>query len=295
MISAIIVTYYPSQESLSALLMALSSQVDNVFVIDNTPVESVISSPVLLTNVIFHPLGRNVGIAQAQNIGISMAKSHGAKDVILFDQDSIPSHQLVEALYAARDCAVKDGVNVAAVGPVHFDLDSGLPSRFVSAQRFTVKLVSPDFKSSYFMTDFIIASGSLIDLNVLDKVGTMEDKLFIDCVDIEWGYRAQAKGLVCIVAQNAKMDHKIGDKPLILFGRQITTHSPIRHYYFFRNVMLLLRRSYMPSGWKINVTLKSVVQAVIFTLFLAPRHLHFKYISKGFIDGILGRTGPYER
>ncbi|WP_200550481.1 glycosyltransferase family 2 protein [Kosakonia sp. LAM2021] len=295
MISAIIVTFYPQQNRLSALISALEGQVNNIFIIDNSPDDPAILLSMASSDVVVHPLGKNVGIAQAQNIGIKMSKERGAKDIILFDQDSIPSATLVSELLAARECAARDGVTVAAVGPVHFDLDSGLPSRFVRTQGLALKLIKPDFKSVWFIADFIIASGSLISLEVLEEVGLMCDELFIDCVDIEWGYRAQAQGLACVIAQGAKMDHKIGDKPLILLGRQITTHAPVRHYYFFRNVMLLLKRNYIPIGWKLNVSAKSLAQAIIFTLLLKPRYTHFKYIAKGFIDGILGRTGPYER
>ncbi|MEO3739821.1 glycosyltransferase family 2 protein [Kosakonia sp. WA-90] len=295
MISAIIITYLPERERVLSLASCLASQVDHVLIIDNSPVNSQFSLTSSLSKVVIHHLGRNVGIAQAQNIGIAKAKEWGSRDVILFDQDSVPSPTLVQDLLDARDIATRDGINVAAVGPVHFDLDSGSPSRFICAKALTLKLVTPDFKSAYFTADFIIASGSLISIEALDTIGLMENELFIDCVDIEWGYRARAKGRVCVVAQAARMDHKIGDKPLILFGRQITTHSPLRHYYFFRNVVLLLKRKYMPVGWKINVSVKSLMQAIIFTFFLSPRYMHFKYITKGFLHGILGRTGPYER
>lgn len=295
MISAIIITYFPDQSRVKILADCLAKQTKKVWIIDNSPSADTFRTVTFPSNVFVHHLCMNAGIAKAQNIAIEKAKAMGATDVVLFDQDSIPSPTLVRDLLAARNIAIQNGINVAAIGPVHYDTDTGSVSRFLRAHAISLEVFAPDFKTDYFITDFIIASGSLISIDVLDLIGLMEEDLFIDCVDIEWGYRARAKGLKCIVAQAARMDHKIGDEPLVLFGRKITTHSPLRHYYFFRNVTLLLKRKYMPLAWKLNISIKSILQTIVFVFFLSPRKAHLKHIAKGFIHGILGRTGPYEK
>ena len=42
--------------------------------------------------------------------------------------------------------------------------------------------------------DYLIPSGCLIPMSVLDKMGGMRDDLFIDYVDIEWGLLASHHG-----------------------------------------------------------------------------------------------------
>ncbi|MCV5831057.1 hypothetical protein OFN28_30780, partial [Escherichia coli] len=45
--------------------------------------------------------------------------------------------------------------------------------------------------------DHLIASGSLIPVDVFEKIGGMDDSLFIDYVDVEWSLRARYQGLRC--------------------------------------------------------------------------------------------------
>ncbi|MFA3760746.1 glycosyltransferase family 2 protein [Yersinia sp. 2466 StPb PI] len=291
MIYAVIVTFYPNTDTVANLLHLLAPQLNGIIIIDNTPSERVIDMGDIGSDISVVNLGENVGISRAQNIGIKLAEARGATDVILFDQDSLPSLSLIEDLLTARDQAINDGIDVAAVGPVHYDIDNRVPSKFLRTAKYNINLIPPDFTSAYLRADFIIASGSLISIPSIKEVGYMDETLFIDCVDIEWGFRALKCNKICIAAQYASMDHKIGDKPIVIFGRQITTHIPIRHYYFFRNVMLLMKRDYIPIAWKLHVFPKAIVQFFIFSTLLKPRFLHFKYGLKGFIHGFFGRSG----
>ncbi|HFP9739483.1 TPA: glycosyltransferase family 2 protein, partial [Escherichia coli] len=61
------------------------------------------------------------------------------------------------------------------------------------------------------LTKQIIASGKLINLEVLDQVGFMEDDLFIDGVDHEWCWRAGRLGYKIAIIENAIMKHRLGD------------------------------------------------------------------------------------
>ncbi|WP_434997428.1 glycosyltransferase family 2 protein [Vibrio scophthalmi] len=273
----------------------LSSQVIEIYIIDNA------SSACLglnQLNVTLTVLPENMGIAHAQNVGIKQALADGFTDFVLFDQDSQPSKTMISDLLQARRQACDDGLRVAAVGPVHIDQDSLTNSIFISTQHGIIEKIEvpePQYSEvTYASCDFLIASGCLMSKTALDIVGYMEDDLFIDCVDIEWGFRANSRGLCCIAAFDAKMYHKIGEAPLKVFGRDVTTHSPLRHYYFYRNFYRLLKRSYVPSCWKKYTLVKSFLQAVIFTLFLKPRFQNFKCIMKGVFHGIINRGGKYE-
>ena len=293
-VAAVIVTYEPNNKELAELVDILSSQVASIYIVDNNSSQKI---PSLAVDSLVE-LQDNLGIASAQNIGLQVALGDGFEDFVLFDQDSKPSTTMIDDLIAARDLAIKSGIEVAAVGPVHIDQDSLTNSTFISTRRGKVdKIEVPELKgstASYAQCDFLIASGCLISQSSMDRVGYMEESLFIDCVDIEWGFRASNKGLHCIAAFDAKMHHKIGDAHLKLFGRDLTTHSPLRHYYFYRNFYSLLKRSYVPSCWKWHTLIKSTIQAVIFSLFLKPRVKQFSCIMKGIFHGLVGRSGRYE-
>lgn len=292
-VSAVIVVYFPDIEQLNKLVKILSIQVQMIIVVDNSDNNEHLNFDDSLANLYYIKLGENEGIAKAQNIGIAKAKQLNSDDAVLFDQDSTPSISMIEDLLVARNKAKNDGLDVAAIGPSHIDDDSLEPSSFVSTDNINVTLLKPDLSSDYMPCDFIIASGCMVEMSVLDKVGLMEDDLFIDCVDIEWGYRAKSLGLISLCAPKAKMHHKIGESPLSFLGRTITTHHPIRHYYFYRNFYLLLRRDYVPLVWKKHVLLKSALQACIFCLLLTPRFEHFKAITKGIYHGLKKKAGKY--
>ncbi len=294
--AAIIVTYNPDCGSLRCLVDGIYHQVGKIFIVDNGSLK-----PLSLFNdkkISIINLPQNEGIASAQNIGLNRAVDDGFNDFVLFDQDSIPSEKMIFELLATRVSAQKSGIRVAAVGPIHIDHDDLSECVFVDTSKGKVdKVVSSSLNKSgkkFVYCDFLIASGCLISKESLVEVGFMEDELFIDCVDIEWGYRALSKGLHCVAALDAKMYHKIGDQPLTILGKNLTTHAPVRHYYFYRNFYSLLKRSYIPSCWKRYTLVKSTIQAVVFSLFLPPRFKQFNCIIKGIFHGIIGRNGKYE-
>ncbi len=294
-IAAIIVTYKPNEQSLIKLVNLLYPQVSTIYIVDNA---SAIPEILSQLNVNLTILPSNMGIAYAQNLGLKLAIAEGFSDFILFDQDSLPSDTMVVDLFNSREKALVEGVKVAAVGPVHIDQDTLQGSVFIKTKRYNVEKITPSIARKYGMSfaqcDFLIASGCLISKNSLDTIGYMENELFIDCVDIEWGFRAKSKGYICIVALDAKMYHKVGDAPLKVLGQSLTTHSPLRHYFYYRNFYRLFQRSYIPWIWKAYTITKSSLQAVIFCLFLKPRLQHFKYIVKGILHGLINRSGKYE-
>lgn len=297
-IAAIVVSYNPDESDLLSLCKVINNQVNKVFIVDNTPNQLVFLNDYSGLNVEKIHLNENKGIAYAQNIALRLAVKEGFTDFVLFDQDSIPSNTMISDLLSTRKQALEAGITVAAVGPVHIDQDSLSESIFIQTNAQGLHKILPSTclrKGQHFtQCDFLIASGCLISEEALETVGYMEDELFIDCVDIEWGFRSLSKGLHCIASFDAKMSHKIGGAPLRIMGRDLTTHSPIRHYYFYRNFYLLLSREYVPASWKRQTIIKSTIQAFIFSLFLAPRYKHFTCIVKGIFHGLTNKMGKYE-
>jgi rhamnosyltransferase len=125
-IAAIVVTYYPDAHLLTRLLRSISADVAKVYVVDNTPSGGTdwLAAAWFTANgfdVDFRPLGDNLGIAAAQNIGIKLAIQEEFEHVILFDQDSAPAPGMISTLHAAARDLANSGVNVGAVGPLLFD------------------------------------------------------------------------------------------------------------------------------------------------------------------------------
>jgi rhamnosyltransferase len=124
----------------------------------------------------------------------------------------------------------------------------------------------------------------------------MDEYLFIDEVDTEWCLRARARGYQCIGACGAVMAHTLGSDTMRLHvgrSRHVPIHSPVRLYYIMRNGLLLARMPHVPATWWLTNLKRLAAQFVLFSVLVAPRWRNLRMMSRGILDGLLGRGGPH--
>jgi len=289
---AIVVTYQPDLDALSTLLGAIQQQVDAVVLVDNgsdRPVEAWLARA--YPGYACIPLGRNLGIAKAQNVGIAWAKERRASHVVLFDQDSHPAPDMVERLLSVAHDKALAGIRVAGVGPRYLDKRQENPPPFIQIKGLRVERQHCAGPDAVVDVDYLIASGCLIPMTALDAVGDMREALFIDYVDIEWGLRARRAGYRSFGACGAHMSHDLGDEPIEFFGRKIPLHSPLRHYYHFRNAIWLYRQAWAPRRFKLADGWRLLLKYGFYTAFAAPRYQQWRMMSLGIWHGLIGRMG----
>jgi rhamnosyltransferase len=293
MVFAVVVTYHPELEQLARLLDALTPQVDAVVLVDNGSRVDVPSwcAGRAAPTVEVALLGENRGIAVAQNVGIAMARSVGAEYVLLMDQDSVPAPNMVEELVSA----IRMKPLAAAAGPRYMDERQQNPPPFIRIEG--IRMVRCTCPSSEVVrsVDYLIASGCLIPLSVLNEVGGMREDLFIDYVDIEWGLRARNKGFQSYGVCSAAMQHTLGDKPISFFGKSIPSHSPLRHYYHFRNAVILYREPWASMNWKIVDAWRLFLKYIFYSVFAAPRLAQWNMMTLGVWHGITRKMGRLHR
>jgi len=290
---AIVVTFHPEFNALGALLDILNSQVDTVVVVDNCSGNDFYNwfNKFYAQKVHGIFLAENTGVATAQNKGIVWARTEGADAVVLFDQDSLPEHGMVNCLAMALKNEQAKGNKVAAVGPKYVDernVDRPSFSRLIG-----IRLKKVLYEQEIVPSDFIISSGSLIPICTLDEVGMMNDEFFIDQIDIEWCLRAKACGYQSYGVCSTTMQHNLGEEPLKFLGFTLLHHSPLRHYYIFRNAIRLLFKSYIPLGWKLIFIRTLLLRFFLYSLFVTPRLKYCKMMAKGVWHGLKGRMGKF--
>jgi rhamnosyltransferase len=230
--------------------------------------------------------GDNLGIAKAQSIGMHWAFNKGADFVLQMDQDSEPEFDLLNKLMSCYAQLTANGYNVGLVGAQDFDKDT----KEVSLAK--INKGKAILEPEYISVSSVISSGSLIPKKAYKSIGGMDDDLFIDAVDFEFCWRLKSAGYLVVKNNQALLSHKLGDgKQTILGFMNVTVCSPIRHYYQFRNIIILIRRNYVPLYWKCSSTIKLLFKFFIYPLTLPNGFSRFKYMFKGTIDGILGRKG----
>jgi rhamnosyltransferase len=175
------------------------------------------------------------------------------------------------------------GIAVGAVGPYFLDVrkfpDVDQNSAVSTAQSTTSQRT-------------LIASGSLISLKVLERVGYMVPELFIDYVDLEWCLRANTFGYEHFKISGAYMTHAIGGEPIQFLGKFYPSHNPVRHYFMFRNAIWLYKKSWVPVEWKLIDGFKLIQKFIFYTLFAKPRWEHVRMMVRGIWHGLIGKMGP---
>jgi len=294
-VCAVLVTHCPNLAVLAEQLAALVPQVGHVVLVDNASPD-----PGFRDLCARHPevrllaLPENRGLAHALNAGIERARVlAGVSCVLLMDQDSVPSTRMVQDLVAALGKRAMHG-KVAAVGPRFRDARESSDAPFVRI-RFPFNRKLPcDGRCAEIRCDFLISSGSLIPLAVLDDVGAMDDALFIDNVDLDWCFRARTAGYALYGVCAAGLDHRLGDARRRLPGlpRGVVVHAPRRLFYMMRNRVLLYRRAYTPRRWIAQDVPRLIVKFLLFALLIPPRRKNVRSMLAGLRAGIAGRAAP---
>lgn len=302
-VAGVILTYRPEQGTLLELVRFVCPQLDALVIVDNgtpwdpAPLQAALDVR-LRDRVHFIWLPQNLGVGAGHNRGIAWAREQGFDRVLILDQDSIPAPGMVAALTRAQREMESRGNRVGAVGPQYRDRYTGTRSGFVRLGALWMKRVHCGGSEPILETDFVISSGALIPMRVLDDVGTMDESLFIDHVDTEWVFRARSRGYRTFGACGAVMEHTLGTATFRVWlgrWRNVALHSPERNYYLFRNTVVLARRPYAPRAWVISGLVR---MAGLFLLYLgvAPeRGRRFKLMARGIRDGLQGRTGPLQQ
>ncbi|UWL60242.1 glycosyltransferase family 2 protein [Brucella pseudintermedia] len=290
-VTGIIVTFNPDAEQLRNLISAILPQLDQLLIVDNCSHENLASILEGRTNIELIVLSQNFGIAKAQNIGIERARILGSNYVLLLDQDSIPAPDMVGELLNVAKTLVAKGVSIAGIGPCYMDPRQGEAAAFVYLDGYRLRRREKPDRDEFVETDFLIASGCLTPIETFTAIGMMEEAMFIDYVDIEWGLRARQQKYYCFGAFNAKMTHSLGDEWKEFRGRRIPLHSPLRHYYHFRNAIWLCRRPWLSFSWKIVLIWRLFRQYLFFTFLVPQGFSHAKMMTLGLWHGIINRMG----
>ncbi|WP_175954987.1 glycosyltransferase family 2 protein [Schaalia sp. Marseille-Q2122] len=292
---AVVVTYHP-EEGVVALLDTLAAQCAGVVVVDNASDASTVAvlqrwaSADSARELV--ALGANEGIARAQNIGIERALGHGATHILLSDDDSEPPLSMVEDLLTAMGSISPPP---GAVGPLVGEMKEGGDQLVYVSRRWGPRRARPDeLATQALRVPFVIASGCLIDVRCLKRVGLMDESLFIDHVDLEWGLRAGAHGFALYVIPGVAMEHSLGDATTKLWWRAqpIHIHAPVRTYYLVRNTIALIRRGTFTLPWALGYMLW-LCKYTAFNAILADRRgERIRQMTLGATHALRGRSGP---
>lgn len=302
-IIAIITCYFPKVNELVPLIRSICNQVDAVILINNGGLDKNLLSEFANLKLDIVDTPHNVGTAGGYNIGSKLAWDKGFSHVLLLDQDSECAPDMIQKLLSVESFLVSSGKKVAVVGPYYISKNTNLPAPFIQHSGYLIQRIYETSESLERTKDgalftecsYVISSGSLISQKSWASIGGKDEKLFLDFTDIEWGLRARSLGYACYGSFAARMFHLIGDEQVNFMGRKISLHSPLRHYYAFRNCVWLSKQSYIPLGTRFNYLLKLAPKLLVYSWFSNEPLSQMKSMLRGIRDGIANRMGIFQK
>jgi rhamnosyltransferase len=304
-VCSVIVTYNPDVDRLISLIKSIYYSVDKIVVVDNgcdvetssEKLDKIIQLCDYQDSIIYLPMEKNIGLASGLNKGLSWILAKDYTYVLPLDQDSVPQENMLECLFEAASEIEKNNIKLAAVGSRHLDPRTNFISSYDKQGHYWFENTRIQLSKSI-KVNYLQSSGSLIPTQTLREVGLMDEGLFIHHIDQEWSIRAKSKGFYSFGSSKAIMEHVVGTNTLkiwIGYRRDVHLHSPKRHYFAFRNSILLYSRMYMTVAWKIDDLSRLIFMFVIYLIIVSPRYEYLKMVYLGVKDGLRGATGDLQQ
>lgn len=293
-LATVTVTFNPSLPEIAAQLRALPVSCIKI-IIDNAshaPIwDKIQSLSKQFQHVHLIRCDSNLGVAAAVNRAVLCLSTLAKKPdfALLLDQDSIPQPRSIESLLSAFRHLQEKGHKVGCVGPSLMDHHTKLIHGFHFRTRLRWTRLYPSFCSEPIQCSSINGSGTLVPVALFNELGGLDEALFIDHVDTEWSFRVLAHGYQIWGVPKSVFEHSMGEASarFWFFGWRIwPVRSPQRHYYLYRNAILLLKRSYVPRVWKVWAVAKLMLTTGIMLLTGPARCQQLKGMWEGVIRGI---------
>lgn len=283
MIYALVTLYRPSDKVLDNI-RRISSQVNYVYVLDNSPFINDVYKTLEKTEYIYN--GENLGLSNAFN-KILKEKDFDSDDfIIFFDQDSTISDFYIESLMSVFENGEKK-LNIGALGPIIFDRNTNKTSMG--------KNIDDSLCEDISVVPRLITSSLLCRYESLKKIGYWDENIFLDWADFDLSYRFQVNQLKCCIANNIRLNHCLGDNNKSFLGREYPYYSPIREYYQVRDSLILIKKKTTPLKEKIGMLYVAFIRTWIhFFIFDKKRERCFFYF-RAYCDFARKRFGEYDK
>jgi hypothetical protein len=202
-------------------------------------------------------LGRNCGIAAANNRGIQVALELGSDYVFILNNDTVVDGTMLTTLVDVAESDRRIGV----VGPtmLYYERPHTVWCGGNAVNPFdasTVRLrdglsLSSVRTLSMEKVAFITSCGACVRSTALRDVGPMDERYFIYYDETDWFARARRRGWLAYYVPNAVMWHRV--------SATMRRESPATTYYMVRNRLLYIRKHY-GGGARVAAAVMAIAQ-----------------------------------
>lgn len=246
----------------------------NIIIAHNGPESTALSDALTpisgyITKVI--DMGTNIGFTGANNVGIRYALQDGAEYTLLLNDDTEVAPDFLTKLIDVAESRPDAGM----LGPKILLYDQPQKIWFAGA-RFnpeTCMVTTTGFDQvvecknpAPVESDYITGCALLVKRKAIEKIGLLDERIFIYYEDLDWGLRLIKAGFRNLVVPDARIWHKVSitvgglDSPFTIYHKARSRLLMAKLYVpkslcklqrkFFRDIAWLLLKSHGPSRIK---------------------------------------------
>lgn len=242
-------------------------------------------------DVVLIQAGTNLGYAAGNNLGLRYALEHGARWMMLVNNDATVAPDVVEGFEAASATRPRAGILAGKV----FLADQPSTLSFAGQRVSTLLGYSgrprghgrQDGERYSRVVDTGRAIGALMAISreAIEAVGLLDEELFAYVEDVDWALRVREAGFEVVVAPGARAWHRVSAST----GGARSTHTL---YYGVRNTIAVLERR-RPLGRTGSRLRRASILAsfALHALTRADRRAALAAVGSGFRDARRGRLG----
>lgn len=214
--------------------------------------------------------GANLGYAGGNNIGLRWALDHGADYLLILNNDTVVSPDLLSNFVNSAKSLPAGSVLGARI--YFYDKPDTLwfAGGFWRSAKNSVTHLGYDQRDCLDTNyadevDYITGCALFADAATFRQVGLLDEQFFLTFEETDWCYRARELGHKCIVANSAKLWHKVSAS----FGG---SDSPLVNYFITRN-KLLWAKKHLPQSDRISLHKNSLrmLLRIMFPHFTWPK------------------------
>ena len=262
-ILSIIVTYRPNKDLLKTNFAAFVDDIDKVLIWENTPEEEKCQYRFVQHEKVEYCGDGINSISHALNYAWKYAKTNGYDYLLTMDQDSV-----FENFKGYLERTLEATKSVDAIwGPNAYDKPS----------------------EDIVECDYLITSGMLLKVSMINTLGGWNEGFPIDCVDDEFCLRAKSKGIKsyywgkCFLHQTYGTPRKL----TFFFGEVTLRNDPPRRLFSIYKSHILLKRMF-PENETVRKDVKEIWIPMIKWILVFEKNRIRKFIAifRGIFQGL---------
>lgn len=229
--NAAIVVLYETQRKNIENIKQYYDKVDLMVILDNSRIDNYNTVNEIIDidekKTLYKHFEKNIGLCAALNIGMKIAEEFGCDWALIMDDDS---SLITDIIQVYKKFIFNNNVaDIAVLSPIHI-FDRRNAYGYIGNKQI----------------NWAMTSGCYYNIKIFQRLGGFFEALFVECLDLDYCYRALENGYIILECGEAQLNHHPAEtRTFSIFGKNILSYgvaSPWRYYMQARNLTWIFLR-----------------------------------------------------